>query len=71
MLRNLWIFTPVQLLLGVVVNVSAAEINDSAAITAPETFGFIILVLVGIGLLYRFNLKRLQLKPVRIRMRRR
>ena len=69
MYRYLYLFAPIQLLFGVVVNVSATEITDPVAVTTPETFGFIILVCAGIGLLYRANFRRLQLKRVRIRRR--
>lgn len=69
--KYLWGFAPIQMLFGVVVNVSAADINDPATFTTPETFGFIILVLAGIGLLYRINFKRPQLKRVRIKRQRR
>jgi len=69
--KFLWGFAPIQFLFGVVVNVCAAEINDPVTITTSETFAFIILVLVGIGLLYRVNFRRLQLKRVRIKKRRR
>ena len=70
MQRYLKIFIPIQLLFGMIVNVYAAGTGSVISSTSAEAFGFIILILAGIGMLYRLNLRNPRLKPVRIKKRR-
>lgn len=65
------IFAPIQFLMGMVMNVYAEGVNGEATVSTTEVFGFIVLVLAAIFLFSRFKLRYLQMKPVRIRLRKR